>query len=76
MAQVDYRNKPEQATRTPTKADSRAWMRAWWFRLLVLLLFVELIWPFLLWQAGLKQRLDFTKEIVAGVIVDAPLNLT
>ncbi len=73
MAQVNYRNKPDQATQTPAKADSRAWMRAWWFRLLVLLLFVELIWPFLLWQAGLKQRMDFTKEIVAGGIVGLTL---
>lgn len=69
MAEVNYGPKPNQASLAPAKSDARAWMRAWWFRLLGLLVFIELIWPFLLWQAGLRQRADFTKEIVAGVIV-------
>lgn len=71
MAQTDYRyqNRNTPAPDAPAAADSRAWMRTWWFRLLALLMFIELIWPFLLWQAGLKQRADFTKDIVAGVVI-------
>lgn len=44
-------------------------MRTWWFRLLALLMFIELIWPFLLWQAGFRPRADVTKEFVAGILV-------
>jgi hypothetical protein len=67
MAQTNYRNAPTAIAPAPT--DKRAWMRTWWFRLLALLMFIELIWPFILWQAGFKQRADFTKDIVAAVVV-------
>lgn len=69
MAQADYRNQPLPATQPVGKAESRAWMRSSWFYLLVLLLFLELIWPFVLWKAGLPQRLDAVREVVAGAMV-------
>ncbi len=69
MAQADYRHQPIQATKPAGKTESRAWMRTAWFRLLAVLLIVELIWPFLLWKAGLPQRLDFVTDVIAGAIV-------
>ena len=71
MAQTDYRQQNRNALTpdAPAAADKRAWMRAWWFRLLAFIMFIELIWPFLLWQAGFKPRADFTKDIVAGLVI-------
>lgn len=73
MAQADYRNQSIQATRPAATADSRAWMRTWWFRLLVLLVLIELFWPFVLWKTSLPSRLDLVKEIAAGAIVSLTL---
>lgn len=56
------------AAQQPERAQT-GWMRTWWFRLLALLFFTELIVPFLLWQAGLPRTADFFKEIVAGAII-------
>ena len=70
MAQADY---PYRNDRTAPKRENTVarsgWMREWWFRMLVVLFFAELIVPFLLWRAGLPRSMDFFKEIVAGVIV-------
>jgi hypothetical protein len=69
MAQTEYRQPNTLAPTAPAKTQKREWTRTWWFRLLALLIFVELIVPFVLWQVGLRQRADFSKEVVAGVIV-------
>jgi len=71
MAQTDYRQTNTLSPASPAAAQTkgREWTRTWWFRLLAVLMFVELILPFVLWQIGLRQRADFSKEIVAGVIV-------
>ena len=69
MAQTDYRQTNTLAPAAPAKAKRREWTRTWWFRLLAVLIFVELIVPFILWQAGFRQRADFSKEIVAGGII-------
>lgn len=67
MAQINARPRPAAATATTT--ESPRWMRQWWFFVLALLMFSELILPFLLWQAGFKQRADFSKEIFAGLLI-------
>jgi len=71
MAQADYQYRNGSAP-APSREKSVArsgWMREWWFRLLAILFFTELIVPFLLWQAGLPRSMDFLKEIAAGLIV-------
>jgi hypothetical protein len=45
------------------------WMQAWWFRLLALLFVTEILVPFVIWKAGLPSRMDFPKEIAAGILV-------
>ncbi len=69
MAQTDYRQTNTLSPMPAAPTKGREWTRTWWFRLLAVLIFVELIVPFILWQAGLRQRADFSKEIVAGVII-------
>ncbi|MBP8950170.1 MAG: hypothetical protein KBG73_15110 [Candidatus Promineofilum sp.] len=69
MDQPDYRTQTMPLAKAPAKAAPREWTRTWWFRLLAVLMFVELIMPFVLWQAGLRYRTDFTKDVIAGIII-------
>jgi hypothetical protein len=75
MAKIDYpytngRNLPGPAPAPTDKPAVRVgWTREWWFRLLALLLFSELIVSFLLWRAGLPRNSDILKDLVAGVII-------
>lgn len=71
MTQLNYQPTENGHVLNQTKARQAEvpWTKTWWFRLLALLLFTELIMPFLLWQAGLPRSMDFIKELVAGVVV-------
>lgn len=69
MAQADTRYQNGRALAPKAEAPARSrWMRQWWFWLLAFLVFSELIFPFILWQAGLPRTMDFLKEIVAGLV--------
>lgn len=71
MAEIKYRTEHIDAAKAERKRARLAaeWTREWWFRLLALLFFTELVVPFVLWQAGLPASTDFLKEIAAGVVV-------
>jgi len=70
MAQANYRyqNSRVAAPAAPAQQTGERWMRQWWFWLLAFMVFSELIFPFLLWQAGLPRTMDFLREIVAGIL--------
>ncbi len=47
----------------------REWAGHWPARLLIILLITELIFPFLIWRLRLPRILDFSQDMVAGVIM-------
>lgn len=71
MAEINHRSRQFETAKAERKKARLVaeWTREWWFRLLALLLFSELIFPFLLWKAGFPASTDFLKEIVAGLLV-------
>ena len=71
MADIDYRSQHLQEAKAERRQKrlTAEWTREWWFRLLALLFFTELIVPFVLWKAGLPASTDFLKEIAAAAVV-------
>lgn len=71
MADINYHSQHLKKTKVERRRSRLAaeWTREWWFRLLALLFFAELIVPFFLWKAGLPASTDFLREIVAAIVV-------
>lgn len=71
MADINYRSQHLETAKAKGQGTQLAadWTREWWFRLLAILLFAELIVPFFLWKAGLPASTDFFREVVAAAIV-------